>query len=278
MTETQRFDVSFWGVRGSIACPGPDTARYGGNTPCVEMRCGDRVLVFDAGTGIRMLGARLVENGVRDADLFLSHTHYDHIIGLPFFSFLYDRRNTLRVWAGHQPKGQSIEDTLDRFMNPPFFPVAPDIFEATLAYTDFSAGDALTPGPGITIRTIALNHPDNATGYRVEFAGKSACYLTDTEHAAGVLDPGIVDFIRDADIVIYDANFTDDEYQARHVGWGHSTWQQGVRLCQAAGVKTLALFHHAPDRDDTALAAIEAAASKQFPGARAAREGLTLSP
>jgi len=244
VTDTDTFEVKFWGVRGSVACPGPDTLHYGGNTPCVEIRCGERVLIFDAGTGIRQLGARLVAADTRNVDLFLSHTHYDHILGLPFFCFAYDPRNTLRIWAGHQPAGQSIEQTLRRFMSPPLFPVSTEIFDAAISYTDFRAGDDLAPAPGVAIRTIALNHPDNSTGYRVDHGGKSICYLTDTEHVAGTLDPGILDFIRDADIVIYDANFTDDEYRKSYVGWGHSTWQQGVRLAQAAGVKTLALFHH----------------------------------
>lgn len=276
MTKTDTFEVSFWGVRGSIPCPGPDTLRYGGNTPCVEVRCGDRVLIFDAGTGIRLLGAKLIAADIKNADLFLSHTHYDHVLGLPFFCFAYDPRNSLRIWSGHEPTGNSIEQTLRRFMSPPLFPVSTDIFDAAITFTDFQAGDDLAPATGISVRTMALNHPDNCTGYRVDFGGKAVCYMTDTEHAAGKPDPAIMDFIRDADLVIYDSNFTDDEYQS-YVGWGHSTWQEGVRLCQAAGVKTLALFHHSPERDDTALAAIETAAKKQFPGALAAREGLTLS-
>lgn len=250
---------------------------YGGNTPCVEIVCGDKVLIFDAGTGMRALGEDLIARGVNDADLYLSHTHYDHILGLPFCWFAHTPGNTLRIWAGHLEGGQTIEQTLRNYMKEPLFPVTLDIFVSTISCHDFKAGDDLTPGPGIAIRTALLNHPNGATGYRVDYGGKSICYLTDTEHTAGALDQNILGLIQDADIVIYDATFTDEEYQ-RYAGWGHSTWQEGVRLCQAAGAKTLAIFHHLPERTDTDLAEIEAEAKQAFPGALVAREGLTLTP
>lgn len=251
--------------------------RYGGNTPCVEIRCGDRVLIFDAGSGLRKLGEKLTAEGVREADLFLSHTHYDHIIGLPFFCFAHDERNKLHVWAGPLQLSGTIEAALGSYMSPPFFPLTTDSFAAQISYRNFQCGDDLAPAPGVEVRTVALNHPNGATGYRIDYGGKSVCYLTDTVHEVGKPDKNILALIRDADIVIYDSTFTDDEFPS-HSDWGHSTWQEGVRLCQGTGVKTLAIFHHLPERDDAALDVIAADAQRAFPGAVVAREGLTLSP
>jgi phosphoribosyl 1,2-cyclic phosphodiesterase len=162
-------------------------------------------------------------------------------------------------------------------MRSPLFPVPLDIFKADLVFRDFAVGTTLEIGDGIRLRTAPLNHPDRATGYRVEYDGRSICYLTDTEHVPGQPDQNILDLIAGADLVIYDAMFTDVEFQ-NFVQWGHSTWQEGARLCQAAGAKTLILFHHLPGRDDRALDIIAAEAAKAFPGALVAREGMTLTP
>ena len=169
------FTVRFWGVRGSIACSGPRTARYGGNTSCVEMRCGKRLLVFDAGTGLRYLGNTLAGDASLplDADLFLTHTHFDHVCGLPFFKPFFAPNNRWRLWAGHLAEGMTLRRVLGDFMMAPLFPVPPQVFRAAMEYREFQAGETLTPAPGIALRTVALNHPDGATGYRVEFGGRS---------------------------------------------------------------------------------------------------------
>lgn len=271
------FSVRFWGVRGSIACPGPDTVEYGGNTPCVEIRCGERALVFDAGTGLRTLGHRLTAEGFAEADLFLSHTHIDHINGFPFFCFAFNPANRLRVWAGHLLPETCVETAMRSFMCAPLFPVPVDMLQASIEFNDFGVGDALTPHDGITIRTAPLNHLDGATGYRVGYGGKAICYVTDTEHTPGRPDENILGLIANADIVIYDAMYTDDEL-ARFKGWGHSTRQECLRLCRAAGVRTPVIFHHMPGRDDAALDGIAAAVQDEFPGAQLAREGVTLTP
>jgi phosphoribosyl 1,2-cyclic phosphodiesterase len=270
------FTVRFWGVRGSIACSGPRTARYGGNTSSLEVRCGERLLLFDAGTGIRYLGNAL-GNAALDVDLFLTHTHFDHVCGLPFFRPFFQPRNRFRVWAGHLGGGMTLRRVLDEFMVAPLFPVPPQVFRAAMEYRDFAAGDALAVSPGIGIHTISLNHPDGATGYRIEFGGKSLCYLTDTEHVPGAPDRKLVEFMRRADLVVYDSMYTDDEYP-RYAGWGHSTWQEGVRLCRAAEVKRLAIFHHDPEHDDDMLDAVGAELEKLMPGSVVAREGLVLEP
>ena len=268
----------FWGVRGSIPVSDPGCARYGGNTSCVEVRCGGTVLVFDAGTGIRPLGAALVGEGRADLDLFLSHGHIDHVVGLPFFAFAYRPGNSLRVWSGHQAPGRgTTESAVRSLMSAPLLPITPEIFPADVSFRDFSAGDDLATPGGVSIRTARLRHPGGATGYRVDCGGRSICYVTDTEHDPEAPDENILALVEGADIVIYDAMFTDEELP-RHRGWGHSTWEEGARLCLAAGVRTYAIFHHAPDRDDEALDRIGVAAGRMFPGSVVAREGMVLAP
>lgn len=271
------FFVKFWGVRGSIPCPGPDTAIYGGNTPCVEIRCGSNVLIFDAGTGIRPLGNILAADNVRDVDLFLTHTHLDHINGFPMFNFLFDDKNHLKIWAGRREVWSSIKDIFEKFMAPPIWPLSIENLGAEIIFSDFEIGQVFSPKPGIIIRTVNLNHPQGAVGYRVDFSGKSICYVTDTEHAKDCRDQNILKLIEGADIVIYDASFTDEEYP-NFVGWGHSTWQEGVRLCTDAGVQRLAVFHHLPGRSDDELAIIDSSVGVLLPGSVVAREGMVLAP
>ena len=271
--------IRFWGVRGSIPCPGAETIRYGGNTSCVEMRCGRHVLIFDAGSGLQPLGKELVGMGRPvDVDLFYSHTHLDHILGLPFFAPGYSAGSRIRFWAGHlKPAGSDIRSVLKQMMSAPLFPVPIDIFEAKLDFRDFTAGETLTPYTGIKLVTAPLNHPDGATGYRVEFAGKAVAYITDTEHHAGTSDPNVLHLMRGADVAIYDSTYTDEEY-ARHRHWGHSTWEEGVRLAKEAHCKQLVIFHHDPSHTDAMMDQIAAAAIKAKPGTVVAHEGLIIQP
>ena len=271
VTQDANFFVRFWGVRGSIACSGPDTQRYGGNTSCLEVRCGNRLLVFDAGTGIRPLGLSLSSPNPIELDHFFSHTHWDHIAGLPFFCPAYGDANTIHVHAGHLAPNGTIEAALRQAMTEPLFPVPLDVLKANVTFDDFIAGADMDLGDGIMVRTAPLNHPNGATGYRVEYDGKSICYVTDTEHVPGAPDQNILGLIKDADLVIYDSTYTDDEF-ASYVGWGHSTWQEGVRLCKAASSRKLAIFHHDPGRDDDALDRIAQQAATEFAGAFVARE------
>ena len=270
------FSVRFWGVRGSIATPGPATSRYGGNTSSLEVRCGGRLLLLDAGTGLRTLGGKLLAEGPLDADLLLTHTHFDHVCGLPFFKPFFQPQNRFRLWAGHLGGELTLRRVLREFMMAPLFPVPPEVFRAQIEYRDFKAGDTLTPAPGIRLRTAALNHPDGATGYRIEFRGRSLAYVTDTEHVPGTPDRNVLGLIEGADVVIYDCMYTDEEYEKSYVGWGHSTWQEAVRLCRPAGVKRLVVFHHDPDHDDERMDAIGREAAAALPGAIVAREGLEL--
>lgn len=270
--------IRFWGVRGSIACAGPDTVRYGGNTSCVEIRCGPHLMIFDGGTGLRLLGNDLMRSGPPPPfDLFFSHTHFDHICGLPFFAPCYDKGASIHIWAGHLRPDKSIKEVLTEMMIAPLFPIPLSTFTAKVAFTDFIAGEDIIPHPGVRIATAPLNHPNGATGYRIEYAGKAVAYVTDTEHRAGARDPHVLALIDGADVMIYDASYTDDEYP-RHRNWGHSTWEEGVRLADAAGVKTFVIFHHDPAHDDAFMDQVAAAAQKARPGTIVAQEGLVLHP
>jgi phosphoribosyl 1,2-cyclic phosphodiesterase len=267
--------VTFRGVRGSIPCPGLSTLRYGGNTPCVEVRCGRRLFIFDAGTGLRELGDALLARGEPiDADIFLSHTHIDHIAGLPFFAPFYEKEHRFRIWAGHLKPPMTTRDAISQMMREPIFPIGLDTFNAAIAYRDFTAGDTLTPAPGVVIKTGPLDHPGGATGYRLEYTGRALAYLTDNESRTQS-DSAVIALAKSADLAIYDCTYTDEEIAAKE-GWGHSAWRQGLRLADLAGVKTFCLFHHAPEHDDAFMDNVLAQARAARPGTIAAIEGQTI--
>lgn len=273
----QDFFVRFWGVRGSVPCGGRDVTKYGGNTSCVEIRCGDKVMIFDGGTGVRYLGNHLAKETPLDIDMFLTHTHLDHVCGLPFFKPFYDARNTFRLRSGHSSFGCNTHDALKGLMVAPLLPMDVDVFTADTTFEDFKAGETLDLGGGVIIVTDVLNHPNGCTGYRVEFQGKSICYITDAEHEDGVRDAGIVKLIKNCDIFIYDATYTDEELKTQP-SFGHSTWQEGVRLADAAGVKTFVAFHHDPDHDDAFMDGVAADVEAVRPGSLVAQEGMVLKP
>ena len=241
-------------------------------------------MIFDAGTGIRTLGVELARQAPLDIDIYFTHTHLDHISGLTFFAPLFDQRSSVRMWAGHLEAPYTLKKVVGHLMQAPLYPVSLDIFQARVEFKEFRAGDALSCG-AVTLRTAPLNHPNGATGYRVDHLGKSICYITDTEHRAGEIDRNIVDLCRDADVMIYDSSYTDEEYE-RYRGWGHSTWQEGVRIADAAGIGTLAIFHHDPSHDDAFMDNVARAAAALRPGLAksglprvlGSHEGLTLTP
>ena len=276
MSTQSPMSVRFWGVRGSIPAPGPHTARYGGNTPCVEVRCSERLIILDAGTGIRMLGNALMNAMSKvDADIFLSHCHFDHIIGLPFFAPAFAPGNRLRLWAGNLLPAYRLEDIVRKLMSHPLFPVEVEIFKADIEFCDFKVGKVLQPCPGVTIRTAPLDHPGGATGYRIEHAGRSVAYITDTETRSDNGIRNITSLARGVDLMIFDCTYTEEEI-SRRAGWGHSTWQQGVRLADASDARLFCLFHHDPDRDDTLIDGLAHAAQAARPGTIVAREGLVI--
>ncbi|MCU1281327.1 MAG: Metal-dependent hydrolase of the beta-lactamase superfamily [bacterium] len=278
--------VRFWGVRGSIASAGPETAQVGGNTSCVEVRVaagagiegavdGDTLIVLDAGTGLRRLGESL--RGPVAAHLFLSHLHWDHIQGFPFFAPAYVPGNSIRLYAPERCATHGdVRAALDAQMRAPHFPVGLDAMRAELSFAPFAAGAELTIGAA-TVRAAAAKHPNGCLAYRVSAGGRSIVYATDTEHdGSGRLDADLLELARGADVLVYDAQYTADEYASKR-GWGHSTAEEGARLAEAAGVGQLVLYHHDPAHDDWQVARIEAAARGRFANTVAAREGLTLT-
>ncbi len=274
--------IRFWGVRGSIAAPGPATAGVGGNTSCVEISCGGDRVILDAGTGIRGLGETIVADaggGPVTATLLFSHTHWDHIQGFPFFPPVFAAGANLEIYGTMHNGG--LAAVLSRQMTEPHFPVPLDRLPATLRFhgvepqQPFVAGASV--GPGFVVRAAELHHPGGVFGYRIELGDTAVVYATDTEHPSdGSLDGALVDLARGADVLIYDAMYTPEQYLQGRRGWGHSTWAEGVRIANAAGVGRLVLFHHDPEHDDAAVAAIEAKAAALRPGTIAAREGLAL--
>lgn len=269
--------IRFWGVRGSLAAPGAGTARYGGNTICVELRCGPHLLILDAGSGLRQFGAALAASATPvSADILLSHTHLDHICGLPFFAPMFDPAARIRFWGGHLTPPGRIEEALLVSWRAPLMPDMHSEFRARITFNDFAPGSTLRLHPKLRVRTASLRHPGNAVGYRIEWAGASVCYITDTEHPAVGLDDRLVDFVAAADTMIYDATYTTAEYRTR-IGWGHSTWEAGVRLADVASVRRLVLFHHEPSHDDAAMDAIAGAAAERRPGTVVASEGMVLN-
>jgi phosphoribosyl 1,2-cyclic phosphodiesterase len=245
--------VTFWGTRGTLPVPGQETVRYGGNTSCVSVttNAGD-LFILDAGTGIRNLGKEIEAQSSRtDATLFLSHSHWDHIQGFPLFAPAYDPAFTLNI-LGCPPSRSGLHDILARQQEAQVFPVPLDALQAAISIEHYCL-DWSTFGAA-RIRAVPLIHPGGASGFRVEEEGKSVVYMTDNELPEEQdLDwHRFVRYCQGADLLIHDAQYTDDELAA-HRGWGHSSISQAVRLALDAGVKRLALFHHDPDRTDDAL-------------------------
>lgn len=279
MSSTQnQFTIHFWGVRGSIPCPGPHTVRYGGNTPCIEMRVGDKRLIFDGGTGLRVLGQYLLSQMPLEAYLFFTHSHWDHIQGFPFFTPAFVKGNRFHIYGATAPNGATIEQRLHDQMLHPNFPVPLQIMGAQLEFHNMEAGDSIELDD-IRLETALLNHPGEAVGYRIEWGGLRAAYVTDTEHYPDRLDENVLHLARNADVLIYDATYTDEEYhspRSSKVGWGHSTWEEAVKVAETANVKQLVIFHHDPLHDDNFLDIVGQQAAKVFPNTLMAREGMSL--
>lgn len=274
--------VRFWGVRGSIPSPGAITQKYGGNTACIEIRVGgsDRLIIVDAGSGIRSLGNAMMANdlpkGPLQADIFLSHTHWDHIMGFPFFTPIYIPGSKLKVHGPVSFEEDPLEEVVGGQMKYRYFPINLGELASDIQYIRLKEDPAIDLGDGLSLTTKLLNHPITALGYRFEFAGKSVCTCYDTEPFRNLFitdpdDPGydeamavegeevaaeqnlaVEQFFAGTDLLIYDAQYTEAEY-ANRINWGHTTIEYAIAAAQRAGVKRLALFHHDPDRADARL-------------------------
>jgi phosphoribosyl 1,2-cyclic phosphodiesterase len=275
--ESMSLSIRFWGVRGSCPSPGPETAGVGGNTSCVEVVAGETRIALDAGTGMRRMGAALAAaGGPVDLTVLLSHVHWDHIQGLPFFGPIFAPGTRLRLAGGATTT--PLRDTLRRQMTAPSFPVEWDDLPSKIETAELRDGSCFEIGAA-QVRVARANHPQAVFAYRIEHAGRSVVYATDTEHYACV-DPRLVALARDADVLIYDAQYLPEEYVGEagpsRVGWGHSTYVAGAALAREAGVGRLVLFHHDPARTDDGVAAIERRARGEFEDVVAAREGMTI--
>jgi len=263
--------LRFWGVRGSTPVSGPDYLEFGGSTPCLEVTCGDRMVLIDAGTGLFNCGQHHRDALPKQVDLLFSHLHLDHVGGLPFFKpAVFDPERTITTYCGNLD-GASAEATIDRLFAPPIFPVTLDVIPCTLRHRGFRAGESVTLDDGLRVDTLPLHHPQGSVGYRFEHGGRRLCVISDLEHTDPWPDPKLAEFVAGADLMVYDGMFTDCEYP-RCKGWGHSTWQKGVELAKAAGVKALAIIHLHPAHSDATLRAMEAEMQAEMPTAFIARE------
>ena len=285
------YRVTFWGTRGSIPTPGPQTARYGGNTPCVAVEgAGGHLVILDAGTGIRALGLQLVEkqNGAIRAEILLTHAHWDHIQGLPYFKPFFGAGNAVRIWGSRQGT-TSLEAILRQQMDPAVFPVPLDALSAALTVQEVSAGE-FTVGE-FRVRAMKLRHPGTTLGYRLTpvNGGASLAYVTDNELGAGGHYPvpaswrkDFVAFLKGVDVLVHDAMYSPAELET-HRGWGHSTYEEAVTLASEVEARRLVLFHHEPEHTDATMDELVAAA-QQFARSRgrpaevlAAQEGMQLT-
>ncbi|WP_340108802.1 MBL fold metallo-hydrolase [Pikeienuella sp. HZG-20] len=261
----------FWGVRGSLPSPGPDTVIYGGDTPCVEITTATTRVIIDCGSGIRRLGnAMMEEPDDRETFILLGHPHFDHVCGLPFFTPIFIPGQRFRLGAV-EPHDMRL--LMPRLFCRPFFPVEEAMLGADLEYFQPEPSGRMKLNDDVAIVTRPLNHPGGCTGYRVETQGVVIAYCSDTEHIEGQTDQNVLDLMDGADLAIYDSAYTASEYP-NHVGWGHSTPDEGVRLAAIAGAKRLALFHHNPTRTDAQIAEIERRLPKKAPFAFAGRDGM----
>jgi len=241
--------VKFWGVRGSISTPGPGTVRYGGNTTCVEIRAGGEIIILDAGTGLRQLGAALLKT-YRDKPLnltmLLTHTHWDHIQGLPFFPPIYDPRCRLKI-IGCQGARKGLSAMLTGQMESTYFPVAFDRLPSNIQIEEIKDFN-FDIGP-VIVRALRANHPGMCVGYRLFSPDGIVSFFPDTEPHIGGVDREMAEFVRDSDLLILDSQFDRAGYK-KHIGWGHGCVDDSVALALQANVKQLLFFHHDPDSDD----------------------------
>jgi len=239
---------------------------------------GGHQLIFDGGTGLRNLGQKMLAHMPINANMFFTHSHWDHIQGFPFFVPAFIQGNRFKIHGAIAPNGSTIEQRLNDQMLHPNFPVPLQIMGAVLEFCDVEVGEVVKIGD-VEVSNALLNHPGEAIGYRISYRGHSAAYISDTEHLPGKLDENVLHLARNADVMIYDCTYTDDEYydeKTSKIGWGHSTWQEAVKLAKAANVKQLVIFHHDPAHTDDFMDDIARQTSIAMPGSIVAREGMVL--
>ncbi len=301
--------IKFWGVRGSTPCPGADTVEYGGDTACLELRFDDRLIIVDAGSGIRSLGNYLVKNdlskGPIKTEIFLSHTHWDHIMGFPFFTPIFIPGTEIKIYGPVTYEDDGLDKIVGDQLTYRYFPVKHSELSAKITYHPMKEA-SVDLGDGIWVTTKYLNHPILCLGYRFEYKGKVFCTCYDTEpfrnlfptdpadpnydefaaeegkNAADEENEKIFQFIKGADVLIYDSQYTNKEYNDGKLGWGHSTFEWAINAAHKAKVKELFFFHHDPLRADSELTVLLEKYKKMIAGKTklkiyAAKQGMEIT-
>ncbi|WOD38205.1 MBL fold metallo-hydrolase [Nodosilinea sp. E11] len=275
-TSAQLFTLKFWGVRGNIPAPGADTVRYGGNTACVEVVVGGQRLIFDGGTGLRVLGCYLMQQGQPvNAHLFFTHTHWDRIQGFPFFAPAFASATHLDIYGAPALNGASIKQCLmDQMLRPNFFKPL-QTMSASMAFHNIAAGDALSLGE-VLVEPWSLNRDTSALGYRVTWQNRVLVYATDTDSTQTSIDPNLLMLATGADVLIFDGTYADTAYSdPNHCCL--TPWHLGIEIAKASQVKHLVLFHHNPCHSDDQLDQLERQVQASYAQTSLAREGITLN-
>ena len=271
--------IRFWGVRGTIPTPGRDTIEVGGNTSCIEVRTSDdQLIILDAGTGILPLGRHLLKEnpGRIIGNILISHTHWDHIQGFPFFSPIWGRTNRF-ILVGRKRVGQRLEEIVSGQFMEPYLPFAYKALPADLLVKEVDDNETLIIGDKTRVQVAIMNHPGGCLGFRIENEDSVFAYCSDVGHDDDGFDPGVLKLAKGADLLVHDSHFaTLDERNSRR-DWGHSTWLEAAQVAVEARVKNLALFHFSPDMTDSHVEQIAAKARNIFPRTLIAREGLELN-
>lgn len=274
MDREKKARLKFWGVRGSIPTPESNKLHIGGNTPCTELRTADNdIMVFDAGTGIINLGNSIIRKGLtsQGIHLFLSHFHWDHIQGLPFFKPIYRSESRITIYSSQEP--EQTRRMLEAQMSTPFFPV--DFKNLPARITVRKLRSTLVRVGGARVLPFSLNHPQGATGFRIETNQSTIVFATDHEPGVEEIDQNLRSLSKDADILIADTHFSPEDYQSAK-GWGHGTWKEAVDVCQSSEVDQLFLFHHNPAYSDDTVRSMLNDARKEFRSTKIAREGTAI--
>ncbi|MCP4427485.1 MAG: MBL fold metallo-hydrolase [Chloroflexi bacterium] len=270
--------IRFWGVRGTIPTPGPETIKVGGNTSCVEVTTSDKQrIIIDAGSGIRLLGKKLQNEspGRVVSTILISHTHWDHIQGLPFFLPVFGRTNRI-VLVGQKRVGRRLEEILAGQFIEPYLPYAYKSLPADLIVKEVKDGETLILGDQTVVQVAEMNHPGGCLGFRIENNGAVFTYCSDVGHDDN-LDENVLKLAQGADLLIHDSHFSTIEERNRHSDWGHSTWYEAAQVAIEAGVRNLGLFHYGPDMEDDAVEDILQKTRQIFPRTLLTREGMEIT-
>jgi phosphoribosyl 1,2-cyclic phosphodiesterase len=268
------FYIKFLGVRGSTPCCEDSYLHYGGHTSCVISRCDNKLLIFDAGSGIASISYDCLKD-IKEVYLFFSHFHLDHVLGLPFLKAMWNKNITVHIYSGTLKPYGGVQKFLSSTFSPPLFPVAFDDWPCEKKMYDIDPGSTIKIND-IQIDTCSLNHPNGSIGYRVTYNNKSFCYITDHEHSDEKINNNLINFINEANYFIYDSSFEDDEYP-KYKGWGHSTWQEAIRIGNQANVENVVLFHHEPFHTDTIMEKIEETVNIQYNNVIVSKQGMKIN-